>query len=89
MTAIASWLAVGAAVGVFAGWLSPDAFPAGRAGGSIAGAAGAFVGGGSVAMIAERGVARVDFLSLAVACLTAALVLAAIRKAQYAEPRPH
>ena len=62
--------------------------PRGAAVAAAGGAPGAFVGGGSVALIAERGVARLDFISLAVASLTAALVLAAVRKAQYAEPRP-
>ena len=88
MIAIIGWIVLGAAVGAVAARLSPEAFPGGRAGGSVAGAAGAFLGCGLLTLVADRGVARFDLRSLAVAIIAAAMLLAAIRKAQHAEPGP-
>ena len=66
---------------------SSVAFPAGRLGAALAGAAGAFLGGGLFTLLADRGLTRVDVLSLAAAATAAAVVLAAVRSAQFAEPR--
>jgi len=86
--AIVSWIGLGAAIGLISSAQSPDLFPAGRLGALVAGAAGAFVGGGVVALVADHGIARFNFASLVAAAVTAYLVLAATRRAQYAEPRP-
>ena len=68
--------------------ISPVAFPAGRLGAALAGAAGAFLGGGLFTLLTDRALSRVDVLSLASAATAAAVVLAAVRSAQFAEPRP-
>jgi len=64
------------------------AFPAGRLGAALAGAAGAFLGGGLFTLLADRHLSRIDALGLAIAATAAAVVLAAVRSAQFAEPRP-
>jgi uncharacterized membrane protein YeaQ/YmgE (transglycosylase-associated protein family) len=87
MVAIASWIAVGGGIGLVAVAISSAAFPAGRAGAALAGAAGAFLGGGLFTLLADRALSRMDVLSLAAAATAAAVVLAAVRSAQYAEPR--
>ena len=88
MVAIASWLAVGGGIGLAAAAMSSVAFPAGRAGAALAGAAGAFLGGGLFTLLADRALSRLDVLSLAPAATAAAVLLAAVRSAQFAEPRP-
>jgi uncharacterized membrane protein YeaQ/YmgE (transglycosylase-associated protein family) len=88
MVAIASWVALGGGIGVIAAAMSPVAFPAGRAGAALAGAAGAFLGGGLFTLLADRALSRVDALGLAAAATAAAVLLAAVRSAQFAEPRP-
>jgi uncharacterized membrane protein YeaQ/YmgE (transglycosylase-associated protein family) len=88
MVAIASWVALGGGIGVIAAAISPVAFPAGRAGAALAGAAGAFLGGGLFTLLADRALSRVDALGLAAAATAAAVLLAAVRSAQFAEPRP-
>jgi uncharacterized membrane protein YeaQ/YmgE (transglycosylase-associated protein family) len=88
MAAIASWIALGGLVGYVATMLSRAEFPGGRAGASVAGAAGAFVGGGVVTLLASGDVGSIDVLSLAAAAAGAAVVLAAVHKAQWAAPRP-
>jgi uncharacterized membrane protein YeaQ/YmgE (transglycosylase-associated protein family) len=86
--AIVSWITLGASIGLVASTLSPEAFPGGRVGALVAGAAGAFFGGGLLTLVVDRGIVRLNLASLAAATVTAALVLAAFRRAQYAEPRP-
>jgi uncharacterized membrane protein YeaQ/YmgE (transglycosylase-associated protein family) len=88
VTAIVSWILLGLTAGLVEQRISPAAFPGGPVGESIAGAAGGFIGGGLVALVAHRGAARLDVGSLAAAALTAVLVIAAFRKAHHAEPRP-
>jgi hypothetical protein len=88
MVAIASWVAIGGGIGVTAAAISSLAYPATRAGAGLVGAAGAFLGGGLFTLLADRALSRVDVLSLAAAATAAAVVLAALRSAQYAEPRP-
>ena len=68
--------------------ISSVAFPAGRLGAALAGAGGAFLGGGMFTLLADRALSRVDVLSLAAAATAAAVLLAAVRSAQFAEPRP-
>jgi uncharacterized membrane protein YeaQ/YmgE (transglycosylase-associated protein family) len=87
MVAITSWVAVGGGIGFVAAAISSVAFPAGRPGAALAGAAGAFLGGGLFTLLADRGLSRVDVLSLAAAATAAAVLLAAVRSAQFAEPR--
>jgi uncharacterized membrane protein YeaQ/YmgE (transglycosylase-associated protein family) len=88
MVAIVSWLVIGGGIGLMAAAISSVAFPAGRLGAALAGAAGAFLGGGLFTLLADRALSRVDVLSLASAATAAAVLLAAVRTAQFAEPRP-
>lgn len=87
MGAIASWIALGAGIGLVAAIRSPGRFPDGMAGAIAAGAAGAFVGSGLVTIFATRTVGGVDLDRLAVGGAIAAVVVAALRHAQHAEPR--
>jgi uncharacterized membrane protein YeaQ/YmgE (transglycosylase-associated protein family) len=87
MAVIASWLMLGGGIGFIAATLSPARFPAGRAGATAVGAAGAFVGGGAMTLLAGRSSARVDLETLVAAAALAAVVLSALRHAQLAEPR--
>jgi uncharacterized membrane protein YeaQ/YmgE (transglycosylase-associated protein family) len=87
MTVIATWIALGAAIGLVAAIRSPERFPAGWAGAIAAGAAGAFVGGGLVTIYASRGMGGVDLDRLAAGGVAAVVVVAALRQAQVAEPR--
>jgi uncharacterized membrane protein YeaQ/YmgE (transglycosylase-associated protein family) len=87
MAAIASWVAIGGGIGLVAAATSSATFPAGRPGAALAGAAGAFLGGGSYTLIADRHLSRVDPVSLVIAAALAAILLAAVRSAQFAEPR--
>jgi uncharacterized membrane protein YeaQ/YmgE (transglycosylase-associated protein family) len=87
MTAIATWIALGAAIGLVAAIRSPERFPAGWPGAIAIGAAGAFVGGGLVTILANRAMAGVDLDGLAAGGVLAAVVVAALRQAQVAEPR--
>lgn len=84
---IISWIVLGTIIGFLANWLIPGRFPGGLLGSIVGGMAGAFLGGALVAMIASRGVAGFDLVSLLIAFIGAALMLAIVRKAAYAEPR--
>jgi uncharacterized membrane protein YeaQ/YmgE (transglycosylase-associated protein family) len=86
MTVIATWVALGAAIGLVAAIRSPERFPAGWAGAIAVGAAGAFVGGGLVTIFASRAMGGVDLDRLAAGGVAAAVVVAALRQAQLAEP---
>jgi uncharacterized membrane protein YeaQ/YmgE (transglycosylase-associated protein family) len=88
MASIASWVAIGGGIGLVAATASSVAFPAGRLGTTLAGAAGAFLGNGFFTLIADRHLSHVDPLSLVIAATMAVIVLAAVRSAQFAEPRP-
>ena len=87
MAAIATWVVIGAGIGLMAGTLSPARYPAGLAGATAAGTAGAFVGGGIVTLLEGQRGGRVDIETLAAAAVLAAVVLSALRHAQIAEPR--
>jgi len=86
MTVIAIWIAFGGAIGLVAAIRSPERFPAGWPGAIAAGAAGAFVGGGLVTIFANRAMGGVDLDRLAAGVAVAAVVVAALRQAQLAEP---
>lgn len=88
MSAISSWVVMGALVGLVADTVSDAELPGGRLGSAIVGAAGAFVGGGVLTLFADRSLRGVDLLALAVAAVTAAVVVRATTRAHYAEPRP-
>jgi uncharacterized membrane protein YeaQ/YmgE (transglycosylase-associated protein family) len=88
MLAIASWIGIGVAIGLAGSTVAPQSFPTGRAGAALAGAAGAFVGGGGLALVLERGAARLSLPTVVAAAVTAVLVLAVARRANYAQPRP-
>jgi uncharacterized membrane protein YeaQ/YmgE (transglycosylase-associated protein family) len=84
---IISWIILGAVVGVGARLVFAGQF---RHPGpvTVSGAIlGALVGGGIFSLIASRGVSGLDAVSLLLALAGAALVLAAIRKPGYTEPR--
>jgi uncharacterized membrane protein YeaQ/YmgE (transglycosylase-associated protein family) len=84
---ILSWIVLGAIVGFLANWLIPGKFPGGVLGTIAGGVAGAFLGGAIFSLVASRGVAGLDVLSLLIAFLGAALLLTIVRKAGYAQPR--
>lgn len=85
---IASWILLGAVVGLVAARLRPGRFPGRALGAAAAGAVGGFVGGGVFAALDDRAVSRLDVVTAASALIGAALMLAAMNKADYAEPRP-
>ena len=87
MAAIATWIVLGAGIGLAAAVRWPARFPAGRLGAIAAGAAGAFVGGGLVTIFATRAIGGVDLERLAAAGAVAILVLGGLGHAQVAEPR--
>ena len=84
---IISWIVLGTIVGLLANWLVPGRFPGGLVGAIVGGTAGAFLGGAVFSLVAERGVAGFDLVSLLIALLGAALLLTAVRSAGYAQPR--
>ena len=86
---IVGWILIGAAAGLLANRLVPGRFPGGVLGTLFGGMAGAFIGGGVFSLIADRGVSGLDLISVLIAFIGAVLLLTAIRKAEYAEPRPN
>lgn len=87
MVAITSWIAPGGGIGLMASLGSPRWLPAGWVGGVAVGAAGAFVGGGLLTVLAGRTLGGVDLERLTVAGAAAVVVLGALRHAELAEPR--
>jgi uncharacterized membrane protein YeaQ/YmgE (transglycosylase-associated protein family) len=83
---IISWIVLGAIMGFLANWLLPGKFPGGVPGTIVGGVAGAFLGGAVFSLIANRGVAGFDLVSLLIAFVGAALLLMIVRKAGYAGP---
>jgi uncharacterized membrane protein YeaQ/YmgE (transglycosylase-associated protein family) len=83
---IVSWLALGTLIGVLANWILPGRFPGGLLGTIAGGTAGAFLGGAIFTLLAGRGVSGFDLVSMLIALVGAALLLAAVRKAAYTEP---
>jgi uncharacterized membrane protein YeaQ/YmgE (transglycosylase-associated protein family) len=84
---ILSWILVGTVMGFLVNWIVPGKFPGGVPGTVAGGIAGAFLGGAIFSLIASRGVAGFDALSLLIAFVGAALLLTIVRKAGYARPR--
>ncbi len=84
---IVSWIMLGTIVGLLANLLVPGRFPGGVVGTVAGGMAGAFLGGAVFSLIADRGVAGLDAVSVLVAFIGAALLLTIVRKAGYAQPR--
>jgi uncharacterized membrane protein YeaQ/YmgE (transglycosylase-associated protein family) len=76
---IVGWIFLGAIVGFLANWLFPGRFPEEVGDDLIGGILGACLGGGLFALIADGGVTRLDFASLVVACISAALLLSVVR----------
>ena len=85
---IVSWIVLGAVVGLSGAYLRPGRFPGGALGAAIAGAVGGFVGGGVFAALDDRPVNGLGATTALSAVVGAALMLAAMHKADYAEPRP-
>jgi uncharacterized membrane protein YeaQ/YmgE (transglycosylase-associated protein family) len=84
---IISWIVLGAIMGFVVNRVVPGEFP-GSAPGTIAGGvAGSFLGGAVFSLLASRGVAGFDVMSLLIAFIGAALLLTIVRKAGYAQPR--
>jgi uncharacterized membrane protein YeaQ/YmgE (transglycosylase-associated protein family) len=86
---IASWILLGALVGVAAARLRPGRFPGGTPGAALTGAVGGFVGGGVFAALDDRSVTGFDVVTAVSAVVGAALMLTAMNKADQAEPHPH
>jgi uncharacterized membrane protein YeaQ/YmgE (transglycosylase-associated protein family) len=84
---IISWILLGAVVGLVANRLVPGSFPGGVAGTIAGGTAGAFLGGAVFSLVASRGVAGFDLVSLVVAFIGAAALITLVRKADYVQPR--
>jgi uncharacterized membrane protein YeaQ/YmgE (transglycosylase-associated protein family) len=84
---IVSWIVLGTIVGILADWLMPGRFPGGLLGTIAGGMAGAFLGGAIFSLVADRGVAGLDTVSLLVAVVGAAVLLMVVRKADHAQPR--
>ena len=85
---VISWIVLGTIIGLLANWLVPGQFPGGVLGTIAGGMAGAFLGGAVFSLIANRGVAGFDIVSLLIAFIGAALLLTAVRKVGYAGPQP-
>jgi uncharacterized membrane protein YeaQ/YmgE (transglycosylase-associated protein family) len=83
---VASWIALGALVGLVVHTRAPGRFPGGIAGTLAAGTAGGFLGGGIFTLAAQRGTLRIDLTALGIAVVGALLILAAARSAGYADP---
>jgi len=86
---IAIWIVCGALVGLVAARLQPGRFPGGALGATVTGIVGGFVGGGLFASLDGRNVDGFDLTTAVSALVGAALMLAAMKKADYAEPRPY
>jgi uncharacterized membrane protein YeaQ/YmgE (transglycosylase-associated protein family) len=86
---IVSWIVLGTIMGLLANWLLPGRFSGAGFGTVAGGTAGAFLGGALFSLVADRGVAGFDFVSLLIAFVGAALLLTIVRKVGYAEPRAH
>jgi uncharacterized membrane protein YeaQ/YmgE (transglycosylase-associated protein family) len=84
---IVSWIVLGMIVGILADRLMPGRFPGGLLGTIAGGMAGAFLGGAIFSLVADRGVAGLDTVSLPVAVVGAAVLLMVVRKADHAQPR--
>jgi uncharacterized membrane protein YeaQ/YmgE (transglycosylase-associated protein family) len=84
---IIGWIVLGTIVGLAGDRLVSAKFPGGILGTIAGGAAGAFIGGAVFSLIADRGVSSFDALSMLLALAGAALLLTAVHKAAYAEPR--
>jgi uncharacterized membrane protein YeaQ/YmgE (transglycosylase-associated protein family) len=85
---IAIWILLGAVVGAGAARLRPGRFPGGTLGAAVTGAVGGFIGGGVFAALDDRSVNAFDLVTAVSAVAGAALMLTAMNKADYAEPRP-
>jgi uncharacterized membrane protein YeaQ/YmgE (transglycosylase-associated protein family) len=86
---IISWIVLGAIMGFAANRVVPGEFPGGALGTTAGGVAGSFLGGAVFSLVANRGVAGFDVVSLLIAFIGAALLLTVVRKAGHAEPRTH
>jgi uncharacterized membrane protein YeaQ/YmgE (transglycosylase-associated protein family) len=86
---IAIWIVCGALVGLLAARLRPGRFPGGTLGATVTGVVGGFVGGGLFAALDDRNVNGFDVTTTVSAIVGAALMLAAMKTADHAEPRPY
>lgn len=82
---IISWIVLGTLIGFAVNRLFRGRFPGGLLGTVVGGTAGAFLGGAIFSLAADRGVSGFDPISLCIAFAGAALLLAVIRKAGYAD----
>jgi uncharacterized membrane protein YeaQ/YmgE (transglycosylase-associated protein family) len=86
---IAIWIICGALVGLAATRLRPGRFPGGTLGAIVTGIVGGFVGGGLFAALDDRSVNGFDLPTTVSALVGASLMLAAMKTADDAEPRPY
>lgn len=84
---ILSWILIGALVGLLANFLVPGRFPGGILGAIVCGTLGAALGGLLSSAALGRGVVGFDLVSLLIAFVGAAGLLALLRLVGKAEPR--
>ncbi|MDQ3933108.1 MAG: GlsB/YeaQ/YmgE family stress response membrane protein [Actinomycetota bacterium] len=85
---VISWILLGAILGLLGNRIVPERFPGGARGTAATGAAGAFLAGAFFSLLASGGSAALEPASLPVALAGGAGLLALVRKADHAEPRP-
>jgi uncharacterized membrane protein YeaQ/YmgE (transglycosylase-associated protein family) len=83
---IIGWIVLGTLAGFVANRVLPGRFPGGALGTLVGGMAGAVLGGGLFSLIADRGVAGLDVVSIAIALVGAGILLTLVRWAGHAEP---
>lgn len=84
---VISWIVLGVVAGVFAELVVRERFPGGAAGAVVVAVAGAFLGGAAFSLLANRSGAGFDPSTLPVALGAASALLAAVHRADRAEPR--
>jgi uncharacterized membrane protein YeaQ/YmgE (transglycosylase-associated protein family) len=81
------WVVIGALIGWIAGRLGPVRLAGGAWTLGLAGTAGGFVGGGTVAVLAGRDAAVFDPLNAVAAAAGAVLLVLIVRRAARVQPR--
>lgn len=84
---IATWVVIGALIGLIGGRLGRVRLAGGAWTLGMAGVAGGFVGGGAVAVLAGRDAAVIDPVNALVAAAGAALLVVIVRRAARVQPR--
>ena len=85
---IVTWIVVGAVVGLSGAHLRPGRFPGDPLGAAVTGAVGGFVGGRVLAALDDRALSGLDATTAVSAIVGAGMMLTAMHRAAYVEPRP-